>query len=133
MEFARAQLPMERARPAGDGQVAADDSPELAVVEAKGALQDFERLGRRYADAAGALLRSLSAPVRTGSKGGVGALTKRETEVLALPVPGSNPESRTGSTSPGRRWRPMWGTCCRSSACATAPRRRVRGTGGHPV
>ena len=37
----------------------------------------------RHADVAGALLRSLGAPVRTGPKG-VGALTKREGEVLEL-------------------------------------------------
>ena len=41
---------------------------------------------------AGALLRSLGAPVRTGAKG-VGVLTKREAEVLLLLGAGlSNPE-----------------------------------------
>jgi DNA-binding NarL/FixJ family response regulator len=59
-------------------------APELAVAAAKAALEAFERLdAARHADAAGALLRSLGAPVRTGPKG-VGALTKREGEVLAL-------------------------------------------------
>jgi DNA-binding NarL/FixJ family response regulator len=92
--FALAQLPMERARARLEmARSFAEGSPELAVVEAKGALADFERLGAaRYADAAGALLRSLGARVRTGAKG-VGALTKRETEVLALLGAGlSNPE-----------------------------------------
>ena len=57
------------------------------------ALADFERLpAARQADEAGALLRTLGAPVRTGPKG-VGALTKRETEVLRLVAEGmSNPE-----------------------------------------
>jgi DNA-binding NarL/FixJ family response regulator len=68
-------------------------SPEVAVAEAKAALEAFERLeAARHADAAGALLRSLGAPIRTGPKG-VGALTRREAEVLALVGAGlSNPE-----------------------------------------
>ncbi len=44
----------------------------------------FERLkALRHADAAGALLRSLGAPIRIGPKG-IGGLTKREAEVLQL-------------------------------------------------
>ena len=67
--------------------------PEVAVAEAKAALEEFERLeAARHADAAGALLRSLGAPVRTGPKG-IGALTRREAEVLELLGAGlSNPE-----------------------------------------
>ena len=59
----------------------------------QGGLQDFERLdAARHADAAGALLRSLGAPIRTGPKG-TGALTRREAEVLQLIGAGlSNPE-----------------------------------------
>jgi hypothetical protein len=69
--FAVAQLPMERARARLEmARSLAEGSPELAVVEAKGALADFERLGAaRYADAAGALLRALGAPVRTRRQG----------------------------------------------------------------
>jgi len=53
----------------------AERSPEVAIAEAKAALEDFERLdAARYADAVGALLRSLGAPVRTGPKG-FGVLT----------------------------------------------------------
>ena len=92
--FARAQLPMELARTRLEMALAlADRSPEVAIAEAKAALEDFERLAAaRHADAAGALLRSLGAPVRTGAKG-VGALTKREAEVLLLLGAGlSNPE-----------------------------------------
>ena len=57
------------------------------------ALEEFERLeAARHADAAGALLRSLGAPIRTGPKG-IGALTRREAEVLELIGAGlSNPE-----------------------------------------
>ena len=83
--FARAQLPMELARTRLELAYAlAERSPEVAVAEAKAALQGFERLpAARYADAAGALLRSLGAPVRTGPKG-ASTLTAREAEVLQL-------------------------------------------------
>lgn len=83
--FAKAQLPMELARTRLEMSYAlAERSPAVAVAEAKAALEDFERLeAARYADAAGALLRSLGAPIRTGPKG-IGALTRREAEVLEL-------------------------------------------------
>jgi DNA-binding CsgD family transcriptional regulator len=83
--FAKAQLPMELARTRLEmAYASAERSPEVAIAEAKAALEEFERLdAARYADAAGALLRSLGAPVRTGPKG-VGALTRREAEVLQL-------------------------------------------------
>ena len=92
--FARAQLPMELARTRLEmARALAKRSPEVAVAEAKAALEEFERLAAaRHADAAGALLRSLGAPVRTGPKG-IGALTKREAEILQLIGAGlSNPE-----------------------------------------
>ena len=85
MEVARTRLELARAL--------AEPEPEAAIAEAKAALEEFERLeAARHADAAGALLRSLGAPVRTGPKG-VGALTRREGEVLELVGAGlSNPE-----------------------------------------
>jgi len=92
--FARAQLPMEVARTRLEmARALSTTSPEVAVAEAKAALDEFERLeAARHADAAAALLRSLGAPVRTGPKGR-GALTKRESEVLELIGAGlSNPE-----------------------------------------
>jgi DNA-binding CsgD family transcriptional regulator len=92
--FARAQLPMERARTRLElARALAEGSPEVAVAEAKLALEDFERLeAARHADAAAALLRSLGAPARTGPKG-IGALTRREAEVLELIGAGlTNPE-----------------------------------------
>ena len=83
--FVAAQLPMELARTRMEmARALAERSPEVAIAEAKAALDEFERLeAARHADAAGALLRSLGAPVRTGPKG-YGALTKREAEVLQL-------------------------------------------------
>jgi DNA-binding NarL/FixJ family response regulator len=92
--FARAQLPMELARTHLEmARALSERAPEVAIAEARTALQDFERLdAARHADAAGALLRSLGAPIRTGPKG-TGALTKREAEVLQLIGVGlSNPE-----------------------------------------
>jgi DNA-binding NarL/FixJ family response regulator len=92
--FARAQLPMEVARTRLElARALSERSPEVAIAEARSALEDFERLeAARHADAAGALLRSLGAPVRTGPKG-TGALTRREAEILQLIGAGlSNPE-----------------------------------------
>ena len=92
--FSRAELPMELARSRLEmARALSGRAPEVAVAEARAALEDFERLeAARHADAAGALLRSLGAPVRTGPKG-VGALTRREAEVLELVGAGlSNPE-----------------------------------------
>jgi DNA-binding CsgD family transcriptional regulator len=93
-EFARAQLPMELARTRLEmARAMSKRSPEVAIAEAKAALEAFERLeAARHADAAGALLRSLGAPIRTGPKG-VGTLTRREAEILELLGAGlSNPE-----------------------------------------
>jgi DNA-binding NarL/FixJ family response regulator len=82
--FARAQLPMELAITRLELARAQAHAPAVAVAAAKAALEAFERLNAtRHADVAGALLRSLGAPIRTGPKG-VGALTKREAEVLQL-------------------------------------------------
>ena len=92
--FAAAQLPMELARTRLElAYAVAEDSPEVAVAEAKQALAVFEELpAARYADVAAALLRSLGAPIRTGPKG-VGTLTRREVEILDLVGAGlSNPE-----------------------------------------
>ena len=82
--FAQAQLPMELAITRLELARAQAHAPQVAIVAAKAALEAFERLdAARHADVAGALLRSLGAPIRTGPKG-VGALTKRESEVLEL-------------------------------------------------
>jgi DNA-binding CsgD family transcriptional regulator len=92
--FSRAELPMELARTRLElARALSRRAPEVAVAEARAALEDFERLeAARHADAAGALLRSLGAPVRTGTKG-IGAPTRREAEVLELVGAGlSNPE-----------------------------------------
>ena len=92
--FAAAQLPAELAQTRLElARLLAEAAPAVAIAEARAALADFERLSAaRQADQAGALLRTLGVPVRTGPKG-VGALTKRETEVLRLLAAGlSNPE-----------------------------------------
>ncbi len=83
--FALAQMPLDLARTRLEvARAVSGRSPEVAIAEAKGALEEFERLQATwYADATASLLRSLGAPVRTGPKG-YGALTKREAEVLEL-------------------------------------------------
>jgi DNA-binding NarL/FixJ family response regulator len=94
--FTRAQLPMELARARLELATALrSDRPEVALAEARAALDAFERLqAAREADAAAALLRSLGARPASGPKtDGVGVLTRREAEVLELIGHGlSNPE-----------------------------------------
>jgi DNA-binding CsgD family transcriptional regulator len=85
LEAAQARVALARAL--------ASRAPAAAVEEARHALETFERLGAtRDADAAAAVLRELGATARTFPKGH-GALTRRETEVLALVAEGcSNAE-----------------------------------------
>ena len=85
LEAAQARLGLARAL----GSYA----PAAAVVEARHALETFERLGAiRDADATAALLRELGASARTFPRG-YGPLTRRETEVLSLLAEGcSNAE-----------------------------------------
>jgi DNA-binding CsgD family transcriptional regulator len=85
LEAAQARLALARAL--------GSHAPAAAVVEARRALETFERLGAiRDADAAAALLREFGAPARTFPRG-YGALTMRETEVLSLLAEGcSNAE-----------------------------------------
>jgi DNA-binding CsgD family transcriptional regulator len=85
LEAAQARVALARAL--------ASPAPAAAVVEARHALETFERLGAsRDADAAAGLLRELGAPGRTFPRGH-GALTRRETEVLSLLAEGcSNAE-----------------------------------------
>ncbi len=92
--FAQAQMPMELASARMELAAAiAAESPEVAIAEAKAALEAFEKLeAARHADAAAALVRKLGGPARTGRKGD-GRLTKREVEVLELLGHGlTNPE-----------------------------------------
>ena len=83
--FSGLGLPLEAARARVElARALASHAPAAAVVEARVALETFERLGAtRDADAAAALLRELGAPPRTFPKG-YGTLTRRETEVLSL-------------------------------------------------
>ncbi len=69
------------------------DRPEVAMAEARAALDAFERLqAARHVDAAAAVLRSLGVRATPAKRGG-GVLTRREAEVLDLLGHGlSNPE-----------------------------------------
>jgi DNA-binding NarL/FixJ family response regulator len=69
------------------------ERPEVAMAEARAALEVFDRLqAARHADAATAVLRSLGVRATTTRRGS-GLLTNRETEVLELLGHGlSNPE-----------------------------------------
>lgn len=94
-EFVRLGMPFETARThlmLADALRALD--PEIAVAEARSALAVFEDLGAdSEADAAAALLRKLGIKAARSGPRGLGILTKREQEVLALLGEGlSNPE-----------------------------------------
>ena len=92
--FDRAQMPMEVAHSRLElANALLSDRPEVAMAEARAALEAFDRLhAARHADAAAAVLRSLGARPSTGGRGG-GLLSKREVEVLELLGHGlSNPE-----------------------------------------
>lgn len=93
-EFVRLDLPLETGRVRLElARGLALRRPELAIAEAKSAFAVFDELGAGGdANEAASLLRSLGITGRTGPKR-VGALTKREEEVLRLVGIGlSNPE-----------------------------------------
>jgi DNA-binding CsgD family transcriptional regulator len=92
--FSLAQMPVELARARLElARAIAEEQPEVAVAEAKAALDAFElRAAAHDADAAAALLRSLGAARRRGPKAH-SPLTNREWQVLDLVAHGlSNPE-----------------------------------------
>lgn len=93
--FVRLGMPYEAARAhLLLAQALSSSEPEVAVAEARTALNVCEDLGAsREADAAAALLRRLGVKAARSGPKGVGALTEREREVLALLGAGlSNPE-----------------------------------------
>lgn len=93
--FSEAQTPIELARARLElARVLAGEDPEVAVAEARAALEAFERArAARDADLAAALLRSLGAPGGRSAPKGREPLSKRESEVLELLGRGlSNPE-----------------------------------------
>ena len=92
--FTNAQLPLEAALCRLDlARAFGQESPEVAVAEARAALLEFERLtAARQVDAAQSLLRRLGARVSPARSGG-SILTRREQDVLTLLGEGlSNPE-----------------------------------------
>ena len=93
--FARAGTPLEEARTRLElAQALATDRPEVAVVEARAALDAFDALhAARHADAAAAMLRVLGVTAPSPRRSGGGVLSRREAEVLELVGLGlSNPE-----------------------------------------
>lgn len=92
--FTQAQLPLEASLCRLDlANACRQDSPEVAVAEARAALDQFEKLqAARYVDAATAVLRQLGERVGPARPTGT-VLTRREQEVLDLLGAGlSNPE-----------------------------------------
>jgi DNA-binding CsgD family transcriptional regulator len=98
-DFGRAERPLRSASARmalADALASSGDTPG-AVVEARAALAVFTRLGARsQADRAAALLRRLGVTSRSRAPeapAGIGSLTRREAEVLALVREGlTNPE-----------------------------------------
>jgi ATP/maltotriose-dependent transcriptional regulator MalT len=93
--FGRREMPLERERARLLlARALAEGGREIAVAEARRALECFEALGAaRDADAAAAFLRSLGVKAARSGPKGIGVLTKREREVLELLGEGlSNPE-----------------------------------------
>ena len=92
--FTRAQMPVEVAHSRLElANALLTEHPDVAMAEARAALEAFDRLhAARHADAAAAVLRSLGArPPARGTSAGL--LSKREAEVLELLGHGlSNPE-----------------------------------------
>lgn len=83
-QFAASELPLEEARTRlAISHLVADTAPEVAVAEARSALATFDALAAvTDADATASHLRSLGQSGRTAPRG-AGALTRRESEVLA--------------------------------------------------
>jgi len=83
--FDRAHLPMELAHARlGLARALVTERPDVAMAEARAALDTFEKLhAARDVDAANALLRTLGVRSASGGKT-TGPLSKRETEVLEL-------------------------------------------------
>ena len=123
--FSRAELPMELARTRLEmARALSGRAPEVAVAEARAALEDFERLEagpprrRRRGSAAGARGAGGVRPQRGGGpengRGrGAGGGWGRAVQ----------PRDRRGCTSPAKPSSTTSATCWPSSACTTGPRR----------
>jgi DNA-binding NarL/FixJ family response regulator len=95
--FAAAGLLHEEARARLElGRALAQTNPKVAIAEARTALERFEQLSAaRDADEAASFLRRLGTSARRWPKN-LGALTKRETEVLTLLAEGLSNEQIAG-------------------------------------
>ena len=83
--FARLEMPFEIARTRLLlARAMSEAEREVAIAEARAALDGFERLGAADADVAAAFLRSLGVKAARAGPKGLGVLTKRESEVLRL-------------------------------------------------
>jgi DNA-binding CsgD family transcriptional regulator len=84
--FGRLEMPLEAARARlMIARAVAAVQPDVAIAEARVALQAFEALGAAPdADAAAGLLRALGVKAARSGPKGTGVLTNREREVLAL-------------------------------------------------
>jgi tetratricopeptide (TPR) repeat protein len=98
--FAAAGLLHEEARARLElGRALAQTNPKVAIAEARTALERFEQLSAaRDADEAANFLRRLGASARRWPKN-LGALTKRETEVLTLLAEGCPMNRSRGDSS----------------------------------
>lgn len=112
--FVRLEMPFEAARTKRLlAETLREADSEVAVAQARGAPATFEDLGAgRDADASAALLRVLAVTAARAGPKGIGALTKRELEILGLLAEGlSNPEIAdrlyVSCTSVGRPWSTM--------------------------
>ena len=122
--FARAEMPMELARARLElAHALVGDHPEVAIAEARSALEAFERLeAARDVDAAAAVLRTLGVSARTTTHSGE-VLTKREAVCSSCSAMASRTRrSPSASTSAARPPSTTSATCWQSSGCAAAPR-----------
>jgi hypothetical protein len=135
--FTRAQTPMELAHTRHRARLERRRplAPEVAIAEARAALDAYERLeAARQVDAAAALMRSLAVVGRPRPGRPRTRLTQREDEVLGSHRPGNveTPNCRNGSISAGRpsnitsetSW-PSWACTTRAEARRYAARRKL--------
>ena len=131
--FARAQLPMELARTRLEmARALVGRAPEVAVAEARAALEDFERLeaARPTRMPPGRCCGRSGRPCGPGPRGSAPLLGARPRSLSWSASGCPTPRSPSGCSSPARRSSTTSATCWPSSACATGPRRPPGPPGG---